>query len=279
MNPLVSIIVPCYNQAEYLSDCLQSVLDQIYTNWECIIVNDGSYDKTDEIAKQWLDKDARFRYHSKENQGISATRNIGISLAVGEYILPLDGDDKIAPQYIDKAIEVFNNQKDVKLVYSDVILFGEQNRECLTGAYVFEKMLTENLISCSAMFRRSDFIKTEGYNLNMVEGLEDWDFWLTFLQPSDRVIKLKGYYLYYRIKNISRSTLIDREKNERLILQIFKNHLPLYLEYFNPIRDHIETQHYKLEVQALIKSPAFRIGSFLYAPIKLAKRAIRKLFK
>ncbi len=65
MNPLISVIVPCYNQAQYLDECLQSVLNQIYTDWECIIVNDGSPDHTEEIAKKWLEKDPRFRYINK----------------------------------------------------------------------------------------------------------------------------------------------------------------------------------------------------------------------
>ena len=66
MNPLISVIVPCYNQAQYLDECLQSVLDQTYQNWECIIVNDGSPDHTEEVAKKWTEKDPRFKYLKKE---------------------------------------------------------------------------------------------------------------------------------------------------------------------------------------------------------------------
>ena len=69
--PLISVIVPCYNQAQYLDECLQSVLDQTYTDWECIIVNDGSPDNTEEIAKNWVEKDTRFIYLSKENGGFA----------------------------------------------------------------------------------------------------------------------------------------------------------------------------------------------------------------
>ncbi len=65
-NPLISVIVPCYNQAEYLDECLHSILYQTYQNWECIIVNDGSPDNTEEIALKWVDKDIRFRYIKKE---------------------------------------------------------------------------------------------------------------------------------------------------------------------------------------------------------------------
>lgn len=73
---LISVIVPCYNQAQYLDECLQSVLDQTYQNWECIIVNDGSPDNTEEIALRWTKKDSRFRYLKKENEGLSSARNL-----------------------------------------------------------------------------------------------------------------------------------------------------------------------------------------------------------
>jgi glycosyltransferase involved in cell wall biosynthesis len=78
MNPKISVIVPCYNQAIYLDECLQSVLDQTHENWECIIVNDGSTDHTEETAKKWTEKDARFIYIYKKNGGLSSARNAGL---------------------------------------------------------------------------------------------------------------------------------------------------------------------------------------------------------
>ena len=105
--PKVSIIVPCYNQAQYLEDALQSVVFQTYKDWECIIVNDGSVDNTEIIAKNWLLKDNRFKYLHQENGGLSMARNSGIKLAEGDFILPLDADDKISSNYIEKAIEEF----------------------------------------------------------------------------------------------------------------------------------------------------------------------------
>ncbi|HEU4496898.1 MAG TPA: glycosyltransferase family 2 protein, partial [Flavobacterium sp.] len=97
----MSIIVPCFNQSQYLGEALQSVSEQTYTDWECIIVNDGSPDDTEEVSKEWCEKDARFKYLYKENGGLSSARNAGIAVAGGEYILPLDADDKIAPEYAE----------------------------------------------------------------------------------------------------------------------------------------------------------------------------------
>ena len=106
-QPLISVIVPCYNQAQYLDECLQSVLEQTYQNWECIIVNDGSPDNTEEVVKKWTEKDPRFKYLKKENGGLSSARNAGIKAAEGEWILPLDADDKIGDRYLELAEKEF----------------------------------------------------------------------------------------------------------------------------------------------------------------------------
>lgn len=91
--PLVSVIVPCYNQAHYLPEALNSVMMQTYSNWECIIVNDGSTDDTEQVAHGWEKKDGRFKYIKKENGGLSSARNAGLKVAAGEYIQLLDADD------------------------------------------------------------------------------------------------------------------------------------------------------------------------------------------
>jgi glycosyltransferase involved in cell wall biosynthesis len=86
---LVSVIVPCFNQAQYLGEALQSVLAQTYTNWECIIVDDGSPDNTERVASKFVKLDNRIKYHKKQNGGLADARNYGINKAKGEFILPL----------------------------------------------------------------------------------------------------------------------------------------------------------------------------------------------
>ena len=91
--PKISIIVPCYNQSQFLDACLHSVFTQSHSNWECIIVNDGSTDRTEEISLAWCKKDDRFFYNRKENGGLSSARNIGLEASKGNYIQFLDADD------------------------------------------------------------------------------------------------------------------------------------------------------------------------------------------
>lgn len=280
MNPVISVIVPCYNQAVYLPDSLQSVLDQDYPHWECIIVSDGSPDNTEEVAKQWTEKDSRFRYFWKENTGVCDTRNFAVNQAVGEYIIPLDGDDKIGPHYFSKAVETFTKDPSVKLIYSDTILFGDRNEKIINPPFEFAKMLTENQIFNSAIFRRADFLAVGGYNLNMFDGIEDWDFYLSLVEPTDKVVKLDAFHYYYRIKGFSRSTEVNniREKTDAMLLQMFRNHIPLFLRYFNPIRDRIEAEAYKKDLRWHYNTIDYRMGRIICSPFRFVKKAIRKIF-
>jgi glycosyltransferase involved in cell wall biosynthesis len=123
--PKVSIIVPCYNQAQFLDEALQSVLDQTYQDWECIIVNDGSPDNTEELAKKWVEKDNRFVYLKKENGGLSSARNTGLEAAKGEYIQFLDSDDCIEKTKLELSLQQLNvtKDKDVKVAISNFRMF------------------------------------------------------------------------------------------------------------------------------------------------------------
>ncbi|WP_407484487.1 glycosyltransferase family 2 protein [Elizabethkingia miricola] len=128
-NPLISVIVPCYNQAEYLDECLQSILDQTYQHWECIIVNDGSPDNTEEIALKWVDKDVRFRYVKKENGGPSSARNTGLKEAKGIWVQFLDGDDLIEAQKFEKSSSLFS-------AGIDIIISGYRYFENSEGTFI-----------------------------------------------------------------------------------------------------------------------------------------------
>lgn len=276
--PKISIIVPCYNQAQYLDECLQSVLDQTYQNWECIIVNDGSPDNTEEVALAWTQKDSRFKYVKKENGGLSSARNAGIKNSVGEYILPLDADDKISEDYIQLGIQRFIDYPETKLVYCAAELFGEETGIWNLKEYSYENLLFANMIFCSAIYKRKDFDKTKGYNENFKIGLEDWDFWITLLSPMDIVYKIPKVCFYYRIKNVSMLKNVTTEKWQRVARQIVINHKDKYEQYFSDI---IYLQNQKeiikqlsSEIERLKKTRAYRLGKFILKPFN----AIKKLF-
>ena len=267
----VSIIVPCYNQAQYLSDALQSVLDQKHTDWECIVVDDGSPDNTEEVALEWCKKDSRFIYLKKENGGLADARNYGIEHSTGKYILPLDADDKISSGYLKDAVGILEINPSVKLLYSKVMLFGAKNGNFDMPAYSYDLLLWQNMIVASAIYRKTDFLKTTGYNTQMKGGWEDWDFWLSLLNRDDIVVQLPQYHFFYRIKEESMVATLNRDwnKRQRIYWQIFKNHEDIYMQQESYISC-------RMERDKILSSRQYKLGCKLMNPLSRLKRLFRK---
>ena len=232
--PLVSIIVPCFNQAHFLSYTLISVINQTYENWECIIVNDGSPDNTNEVAQKFIQKDKRFILLEQNNQGLAMARNNGIKKSHGEYILPLDSDDLIEPTYIEKAINYYRENPDTKLVYCEADRFDQKREYWNLPKYKYEEEIWANCIFCSAIYKRTDYDKTIGYNPNMKGGFEDWDFLLSFLKIDDKVYQIPEILFHYRYQKKSMLRSIG-EKKEKLFQQLYLNHPDIYQEYIKNI--------------------------------------------
>lgn len=256
----ISIVVPCFNQAQYLDECLQSVLDQTYPNWECIIINDGSPDNTEEIALQWTQKDKRFKYLKKENGGLSSARNAGIEIAQGEWILPLDSDDKIGNEYLFLANREF--EKGYTVIYCNAKYFGNINSEWELNKYSINGLAYKNLIFCSAFFKKKDFFNVRGYDENLIYGLEDWDLWISLLKNGERVYKLDYLGFFYRIKEVS---MLNNLVNDRLILMqnlIFKKHIDFFLKekggYHENLKKIEKLKYESSQLRKLYKSILFR---------------------
>lgn len=226
----VSIIVPCYNQAQYLNEALQSVQEQTYANWECIIVNDGSLDKTEEIAQEWVAKDTRFSYLKKENGGLCNARNFGISSSKGEFILPLDADDKIADNYVGLAIQSFEEDPSLKVVYCRAEKFGDATGIWQLQPFSLLNLCSNNMIFCSAMYKKQDWELAGGYDEKMSFGWEDWEFWISILKNGGNVKCLDEVGFYYRVKFNSMVKAMDDEKKKYLLEYMSIKHVDFFVE-------------------------------------------------
>lgn len=279
MKIKVSIVIPCYNQGKFLEECLNSVFASSYKEVEVIVVNDGSTDNSIEYINHLKGK-FNFTFIDQLNSGPSVARNNGISAGDGKYILPLDADDKIGATYIENAIRILEKKTEIGIVYCKAEFFGEKSGSWDLQEYSFEKILTQNLIFNCALFRRQDFEKTIGYNPNMKEGWEDWDFWLSLLELGLNVEKLEEVGFYYRIRNNSRERSLDHAKVARLRQQIYKNHIELYLKYFqNHISQYFEIEdlkEYQKSFYHLLNSKDYKIGRFVLSPIRFIKKIIQK---
>lgn len=235
-HPLISIIVPCYNQSAYLDECIASVLAQSFTDWECIIVNDGSLDDSEQIALKWTERDARIKYHKKENGGIATARNEGINLAKGTWILPLDGDDRIGPDYLKLAAAKFDEGYTV--IYCNAEKFGLKQGFWPIPEYSYKALLIDNLIFCTAFYKREDFFKAGGYDTAMTHGLEDWEFLIRLLDFEAKVYKIPEVCFYYRIKADSRTISLSKEDfHTQMLSYMEQKHLALYQKTFGNYRD------------------------------------------
>ncbi|MCK0109025.1 glycosyltransferase family 2 protein [Flavobacteriaceae bacterium S0825] len=264
MSINVSIIVPCYNQAQYLDECLNSVFDQVYSNWECIIVNDGSTDNTEAVAKKWQDKDNRIKYLSKKNGGLSAARNSGISIAKGQFILPLDSDDKISNNYIAQAVNTFEEDSTLKLVYCNAEKFGDESGLWNLPPFSLYNLSQNNLIFPCAMYKKKDWEIIGGYDVNMIYGWEDWEFWISLLKNGGGVKKLDLVGFYYRIKAVSMLKNIDEEKGIFLLNYLSVKHADFFVKHYGSFKFLAqETERIKNSYEEKLKSEKFVINAFL----------------
>jgi len=116
-QPIVSVIVPCFNQANFVVETLTSIENQTYANWECIIVNDGSTDNSVVVIEEYIKDKPKFQLINQRNTGVAIARNNAIKLTKGEFILPLDADDLITENYLELAVLTFTEEPYCKIVY------------------------------------------------------------------------------------------------------------------------------------------------------------------
>ncbi len=273
-KPIVSIVVPCFKKAQYLPEALDSILAQTYPNWECVVVNDGSPDYTEDVAREYCKKDSRFHYLSQSNKGVSAARNNGIRQMDGKYILALDADDWISDSYLEKAVNYLEAHPDVRLVYSKYECFDASQRMVWNQKeYTYDDfVMGDVVIVCSAVYRRDDFNKVGGYDESM-QGFEDWDFWLSLIAPNDVVYRIEELLFHYR----KDSSIVGEQvtENERFYRnRICEKHENIYKSRYADILFYYKAYqelHYLRGVEKVYSSHAYRLGKFLLRPFSWIK--------
>lgn len=265
--PLVSIVTPCYNDGEYIRECIESVKASNYSNIEHIVINDGSTDsKTTEILSNISYPHLKI-YHTP-NQGVCKARNLGIQKASGKYLLFVDGDDLISDSYISEGIGELEKDSDISVVACNYKFFGRRERVIELPSFSLEKLMARNLFTVSSLCRREEVINMGGFNENMSLGLEDWDFWINLLKRGGKVKYLDKVHFYYRIKNrkLSRNSSMTKDDLKQLRKTICDNHKELYSQI---VLDPMEC----FEYFNILNSKEFKLGSKILKPIrKILKR-------
>jgi glycosyltransferase involved in cell wall biosynthesis len=279
MNPLVSVVIPCYNQAQYLDEALQSVLNMTYSNWECIIVNDGSLDHTKEIAARWVEKDPRFIYLEKENGGLSSARNFGIKSSKGDYILTLDADDYYHNTFVEKGIVILENNTAVGFVSSWGIRFigSKQFGEFKPIGKTIKDFLFYNASIGTSLFRKECWQKVGGYDETMKLGYEDWEFYIRVCQQGWEAHIIEEVLFFYRQHQISMRSVAVNKHDSEIRKYIFLKHKDLYIQYYEDFVHNslINVESLKKENLKIRNKIDFKMGSVLLKPF----RALKSIFK
>jgi glycosyltransferase involved in cell wall biosynthesis/SAM-dependent methyltransferase/Flp pilus assembly protein TadD len=208
-SPAVSIVIPCFNQAHFLPEAVESVINQFYGDWECIIVDDGSPDQTSVVARQIIDRHPgkQIRLIRKANGGLADARNAGIRAARGRYILPLDADDRLHPEYLKLTVPVLDHQTEISIVYVDEQNFGDTTHVHRKGVSDLANLLRSNVHDYCTLYRRSVWEVVGGYSPAMYIGAEDWNFWIAAAKRGFRSFHVEKPLFLYRNRS---GTMIEQ---------------------------------------------------------------------
>jgi len=225
----------------YLQDALDSVYDYKSGDIEIIVVNDGSTDPDTLSLLHDLEVKGVNILH-QANQGLSAARNNGIKQAKGEFLLPLDADNKIRPAYIEKGIEILNKNNDVAIVYSDAMFFGEKKGVWKSIPFSLRRLLQYNYIDACVVIRKKAWEQVNGYDVN-ISAVADWDFNLSIAEAGWKLHYIPEVLFDYRVVGNSMIRTRDIESIRFCEDYIAKKHGASYRKFFKEqitLRGHLK---------------------------------------
>ncbi|MBS1509643.1 MAG: glycosyltransferase family 2 protein [Bacteroidetes bacterium] len=263
-TPLLSIIMPCFNHGRFLQEALDSIQqDKVPHALEVIIVDDGSTDARTLSKLEELKQQGVVVLHQK-NAGPAAARNTAIQNASGKYILPLDADNKLTPEYINKGISILEEGK-YQVVYCTPLFFGDAAARTFTSfPFDINELLAANYIDNCALFTKEVWVKNNGYDTRIPYwGHEDWEFWINAYANGFSFYFIPEKLFYYRVVEASVATQFkDKQKQQDNHQYIIQKHYQLYLGQFlklNYIR-----KKYKTDITRFIVAPFIFLGYLLH---------------
>ena len=226
-HPKVSVVIPCCNDKDYIRETVQSVLDQTFQDFEIIIVDDGSNEATKEVLANI--KNEKVEIITQRNQGSSRARNNGIKAASAPYILILDGDDTVDALFLEKAVAILDVNHTLGAVSSYCNLFIKNHqvvqKHLPKGGGIVDFLFDNNSVSF-ALIRKKCWEEIGGYDEQMKNGFEDWEFWISLTKRDWNIYVIPEFLFNYRQKKSNESLdkiskLYFREAN---LNYIYKKH-------------------------------------------------------
>ncbi len=232
--PQISVIMSVFNGEKYLADAIESILNQTFSDFEFIIIDDGSTDRSLKIINEFAQIDKRIQVVKNDNNiGLAASLNKGISLAKGEYITRMDADDVSLPERFEKQVVYLNTHQEIAVVASNYIRVDENNNVLrhtnrpTTPSRIFFRLFFGDVIAHPTVMMRQKIFNKGFYKYNEnYKTAQDYDLWLTIINKFD-IANLPDNLLYYRDHSISASNLLseDQQKNDAEIIRIHTQNL------------------------------------------------------
>ena len=277
MKPLVSVVIPAYNSAAFITETVDSVLQQTYPNLEVLVIDDGSTDNTREVLKPYEEK---IEYYRKDNGGPASARNFGIRKASGVYVAFLDADDLWKEEKIDRQVKRFDEMPGTGLVHTGSVqlkdgkIIERASRHCPNGN-VFKELFSQNFIGTSTVLVRKECFQSLGL-FDTREGfmaVEDYDMWLRIARKY-RIEYIAEGLVYYRVHAEGISRNIDRSYlNEKRVIEEAISRWPQIKEEAVSIRKRMAVlyENYGTELLEYLNLPEARqklMESLKYFPLK-----------
>ncbi len=275
--PKVSIVIACYNDPD-VGVAIQSAIDQTYPNKEIIVVDDGS-----SLAKA---KQAIQAFKSEidhliiqENQGQSIARNNGIKVSIGSYVLNLDSDDYFESIFVEKAVEIFENDPNAKIVTCKARRFDKNGTIDIFTPQggKLDNFLFSNAALGSSMFKKKDWESVKGYEEKLpILGFEDWEFYLNILKYRGYAYVIPEVLFHYQVREKSTTARIANAKSA-ILKHIFLKHQDLYKNNFENLLNFFVNRMQNLTNEKLKKesSKEYQIGTKLLFPLRFVKNLWR----
>lgn len=268
----VTVIIPCYNDGEFIMDGLYSIINQTLQADKIIIIDDGSDEETKKILNSIHHPLVQIIY--QENKGVSAARNHAISLVQTDYILNLDADDYFEPRFIEKAVPILEKNLKIGVVgcFYRRIKNNKVEGEIIKplGGNVKNFLIKNNALGTS-LYRKQCWDELSGYDESMINGYEDWDFWISILNNNWEMYIINEVLFNYRIKNISRDQTAEKKHDYEIKKYIFLKHREIYLKHFESYALQLLENNSFLNQKnkQLKKSINYRLGTLLLNPLRI----------
>src|SRR3990167_7991319 len=223
-KPKISCVIPCYNQSQFLAECIESVLAQTYKPHEIIICNDGSQDDTRYVAMQYPE----VKYIEQVNKGLASARNTGIMNMTGDWFYPLDSDDVMLENCLQRVADTIAYNPEADIVAPSFKCFGTQQGECILMPdpelkdFQFLNGQPQNRIGYFSAIKKEALLEIGGYSPKMTFGWEDLHLWINLLSKGKKIVTIPEVLMLYRTKEKSMITEANAHATE-LTAQIYKD--------------------------------------------------------